>query len=90
MTIALFYLIARQQESISRWKHWKLEIRTRFCDNRGKRRPQTFGSGSMTALQEILASFKKTLSGNQRQRRPSPAELPHSNEARNAWQRLID
>jgi hypothetical protein len=45
----------------------------------------------MTALQEILASFKKAPLGETNGKgTPAPAELPRSNEARIAWQRLID
>jgi hypothetical protein len=45
----------------------------------------------MTALQEILALFKKTPSAETNGTgTPAPAHLPRSDEARNAWQRLID
>jgi hypothetical protein len=45
----------------------------------------------MTALQEILAFFKKAPSGETNGKgMPAQAELPRSDEARNAWQRLID
>jgi hypothetical protein len=45
----------------------------------------------MTVLQDILASFKKAQPvGTNGKGDAAPAELLHSDEARTAWQRLID
>jgi hypothetical protein len=44
----------------------------------------------MTALQETLASFKKTPSGETNGKGPSAPAEPPTSESRIAWQRLID